>query len=187
MSEICTTCGLPKELCVFETIAKENQLIEVRAEKRKFGKQYTVSTGIDTKEIDIEQLGKKLKNLSSIEQYLAAKWCLDYYYALCRKKPRKYELVIYAKMVKNGEAVLKQIFTALGMDVPKAAFSQIKIPSLTAHHGDPWKMGPLLGWTKVLNKDQIQSILDVVEMFGMDFYTDDLEPDYDRLENSPMS
>ncbi|MBW2965393.1 translation initiation factor [Candidatus Woesearchaeota archaeon] len=62
MSEICSTCGLPKELCVCETIAKENQLIQVSIEKRKFGKQYTVVTGIDTKEIDIDQLVKRLKN-----------------------------------------------------------------------------------------------------------------------------
>ncbi|NQU79834.1 translation initiation factor [Candidatus Woesearchaeota archaeon] len=61
MSEICSTCGLPKELCVCETIAKENQLIEVTIEKRKFGKQYTIIMGIDTKEIDIDQLVKKLK------------------------------------------------------------------------------------------------------------------------------
>jgi translation initiation factor 1 len=62
MSEICSTCGLPKELCVCETIAKENQVIEVSVEKKKFGKQYTVVTGIDTKEIDMDQLLKKLKS-----------------------------------------------------------------------------------------------------------------------------
>jgi len=62
MSEICTTCGLPKELCVCETIAKESQVIEVSTEKRKFGKVYTTITGIDRKEIDIEELAKKLKN-----------------------------------------------------------------------------------------------------------------------------
>ncbi len=62
MGEICSTCGLPKELCVCETIAKEDQLIEVKTEKRKFGKQYTIITGIDTKEIDMDQLVKKLKN-----------------------------------------------------------------------------------------------------------------------------
>ena len=61
MGEICSKCGLPKELCVCETIAKENQLIKVKSEKRKFGKPCTVVTGIDTKEIDIEQLGKKLR------------------------------------------------------------------------------------------------------------------------------
>ncbi len=62
MSEICSTCGLPKELCVCETIAKENQLIEVSIERKKFGKFYTVVSGIDTKEIDLDQLVKKLKS-----------------------------------------------------------------------------------------------------------------------------
>jgi translation initiation factor 1 len=61
MSEICSTCGLPKELCVCESIAKESQLIEVTTIKKKFGKQYTVISGIDQKEIDMGNLVKKLK------------------------------------------------------------------------------------------------------------------------------
>ncbi|MBN2567108.1 translation initiation factor [Candidatus Woesearchaeota archaeon] len=61
MSEICSTCGLPKDLCVCETIAKESQRIVISLEKRKFGKQYTMIEGIDQKEIDIKDLTKKLK------------------------------------------------------------------------------------------------------------------------------
>ncbi len=62
MSAICSTCGLPQELCVCETIAKESQRIKVYTEKRKFGKMYTIVKGIDDREIDIKSLGKKLKN-----------------------------------------------------------------------------------------------------------------------------
>ncbi len=62
MSDICPKCGLPQELCVCESIAKESQKIEVLKEKRKFGKVYTVITGIDEKEIDIKSLLKKLKS-----------------------------------------------------------------------------------------------------------------------------
>ena len=62
MSEICTQCGLPKDLCVCETIAKESQRIVISTEKRKFGKLETTIEGIDSKEIDIKDLGKKLKN-----------------------------------------------------------------------------------------------------------------------------
>ena len=62
MSEICHKCGLPKELCICETIAKESQTITVCVEKRKFGKQYTVVEGIDESEINIKDLGKKLKS-----------------------------------------------------------------------------------------------------------------------------
>ncbi len=62
MSEICSTCGLPKELCVCETIAKENQRIRVYVVKKKYGKVYTVVDGIDKREIDIKDLTKKLKS-----------------------------------------------------------------------------------------------------------------------------
>lgn len=62
MSEVCTKCGLPKELCVCETIAKKEQRIRIRIEKRKFGKLITVIEGIDEKDIDIKDLTKKLKN-----------------------------------------------------------------------------------------------------------------------------
>ncbi|HHI03943.1 MAG TPA: stress response translation initiation inhibitor YciH [Candidatus Woesearchaeota archaeon] len=61
MSEICPKCGLPKELCVCETIAKESQIIKVYVIKKKFGKKYTVIEGIDSKEIDLKDLTKKLK------------------------------------------------------------------------------------------------------------------------------
>lgn len=62
MSEICPKCGLPKELCVCETIAKESQEIVIKTIKRKFGKKYTLIEGIEDKDIDMKDLAKKLKN-----------------------------------------------------------------------------------------------------------------------------
>ncbi len=59
---ICNTCGLPNELCVCESIAKESQEIKIYTIKKKFGKKNTVIKGIDTKQIDLKDLGKKLKN-----------------------------------------------------------------------------------------------------------------------------
>jgi len=61
MSEICPKCGLVKELCVCETIAKESQLIKIFLERKKFRKFSTIIEGIDQKEIDIKDLAKKLK------------------------------------------------------------------------------------------------------------------------------
>lgn len=61
MSEICTTCGLPRELCVCETIAKEGLKITVEIIKKKFGKKYTSIAGIDDKDIDMKELTRKLK------------------------------------------------------------------------------------------------------------------------------
>ncbi len=62
MNEICSKCGLPQDLCICETIAKEEQRIEIVLVKRRFGKLITVITGIDDKTINIRDLGKKLKS-----------------------------------------------------------------------------------------------------------------------------
>ena len=62
MNEVCPMCGLVKELCVCETIAKESQKILVYVERKKFNKNYTIVEGIDEKEIDLKDLAKKLKS-----------------------------------------------------------------------------------------------------------------------------
>ena len=60
MSDICPKCGLAKELCVCETIAKEEQRIVIRVDKRRFGKLTTVIDGFE--DIDIKDIAKKLKS-----------------------------------------------------------------------------------------------------------------------------
>ncbi|HLC47129.1 MAG TPA: translation initiation factor [Candidatus Nanoarchaeia archaeon] len=62
MSEVCLKCGLPKELCVCESIAKQNQVITIKTENKKFKKVYTIIAGLDEKEIDLKELAKTLKN-----------------------------------------------------------------------------------------------------------------------------
>ena len=62
MGEVCPKCGLARELCVCETIAKEEQRIVIKLEKRKFGKLITIVVGINAKDIDIKDVAKKLKS-----------------------------------------------------------------------------------------------------------------------------
>ena len=59
---ICPKCGLPEELCVCKTIARESQQIEVSIEKRRFGKEVTIISGLDAKEINIKDIASKLKS-----------------------------------------------------------------------------------------------------------------------------
>ena len=60
MVDVCNQCGLPQDLCVCEAIAREQQKITVRVEKRKFGKKYTLINGIK-KEANLNEITKKLK------------------------------------------------------------------------------------------------------------------------------
>ena len=53
---------MPEDLCVCDQIARESQRITVRIDRKKFGKKYTIITGINEHEVDIKDLAKRLKN-----------------------------------------------------------------------------------------------------------------------------
>jgi len=61
MTENCPKCGLPKDICVCKSIAREGQKIEVKINTRSFGKEVTVIDGLDD-DVDIDDLETKLKS-----------------------------------------------------------------------------------------------------------------------------
>ena len=62
MNSICSKCGLPQDLCVCETIAKEEQRIRIRKDRKRYGKLMTIIEGIESDNINLKELTKKLKN-----------------------------------------------------------------------------------------------------------------------------
>ena len=61
-SGMCPVCGLPKELCICEEGAKEQQRITVKVNRRRYGKEVTVVEGFDASEIDLHELSTYLKS-----------------------------------------------------------------------------------------------------------------------------
>jgi translation initiation factor 1 len=62
MAEVCSTCGLPKDLCVCGEIEKEQQRIRIRLETRKFGRPTTIIDGLDDKNANLPLTAQKLKS-----------------------------------------------------------------------------------------------------------------------------
>ena len=58
--DICPKCGLPLQACVCEEIAKTEQRIQVKTEKKKFGKFITIISGFQ--DVDLKILAKDLKH-----------------------------------------------------------------------------------------------------------------------------
>ncbi len=63
MSDICPKCGLPKEICVCEEIAREQQNITIAVDKRRYGKMMTVVEGLNPHDLDLDSLISNLKSI----------------------------------------------------------------------------------------------------------------------------
>jgi translation initiation factor 1 len=59
---VCDTCGLPKEICVCEEIAREQQEITITTTTRRYGKTVTIVKGLNPDDIDVKSLTVDLKN-----------------------------------------------------------------------------------------------------------------------------
>lgn len=59
---VCDTCGLPKEICVCEEIAREQQEIRITTTTRRYGKTVTIVKGLDPNDIDVKSLTVDLKS-----------------------------------------------------------------------------------------------------------------------------
>ena len=60
MSGICPKCGLPKELCICETMAREEEKIKVSLINKRYGKTVTVIEGISG-DVNIKKVLRELK------------------------------------------------------------------------------------------------------------------------------
>ena len=57
---MCPNCGLPKDLCICETLAKEENKIEVYIDRRRYGKAMTIVDNI-SKDMNPKEILTKLK------------------------------------------------------------------------------------------------------------------------------
>jgi hypothetical protein len=129
------------------------------------------------------ELADYMGTLKTQEEARAARYCMHYYPPLSLPKPHPWHLVTYERLVRQGRQELEQIFDALEMEMPAEAIKHLRIPSATTKDWSNVRSGkdPLAGWTKNLTKEQIKQILAVTSTFGLDFYGEELEPDYNRL------
>lgn len=58
--DICPKCGLPIAACMCEDMAKTQQTVEIKTEKRRFGKIVTMVYGLEG--VDLKETAKKLKS-----------------------------------------------------------------------------------------------------------------------------
>jgi len=127
-----------------------------------------------------------LESVSSQAGALAVLYCLDLHIAFHTHADAGWPwiLVPYERMLKEGKRELRRIVALLGYEnVPSPAQERLTVASRsssgTLTPRDTERQ--LTKWKRELSKYQIDSILKIIDAFGLDFYSRNAEPDYDRL------
>ncbi|MBN1589448.1 MAG: sulfotransferase [Pirellulales bacterium] len=117
---------------------------------------------------------------------LAASWAADALLPICETTPESSLLISHEELVANPDGALTRLFAYLEEDVPAKARERYDVPSNTTNM--KMKMANLKGvrrlesWKKRLDGEAAREILDVVRLFGIDFYDDSPEPDYRKMD-----
>jgi len=148
-------------------------------------KEIVLSSISEIKELrDNEELINKIKTIKTQEEILTAIWSIDNYIPLYYQKKFNWCTLVYESLVINPEEEIENMFAYINEEVPEKVYPKIRKPSITTY--DPTYLGTtkqLIKWKKKLSGRQVKNILKVGHWFGLDFYTEDPEPDYDAIKN----
>lgn len=135
--------------------------------------------------LDSERV-ERIKKIKTQEEILAAIWCLDNLIPLSSPKKHLLTTVIYEKLIRYGEAEINRLFSEIEEDIPESAYKNLKIPSILTMRDEIKTVKnvdkQLSKWKSYLSKIQIEKILNIVSDFGLDFYTEKAEPNYENIK-----
>lgn len=119
------------------------------------------------------------------EEFLAALWALDQLPPLLHQMPRPWLIVTYEELFLRPEMTLARIFDNWGFDIDMGeALSRMKKPSSVVGKSG---ISGVNGWKQRLTGEQVSRILQTVNAFGLTFYTENDEADYDVLYGESLS
>jgi hypothetical protein len=132
-----------------------------------------------------------LEDISTRLEMMTARWCLDYYIPLIEyaDSGHPWVLVPYERLVLEKKSEMNRILTALDAEATGAVRSQLKVASgyasedlSTENH-----MRQLAKWRSRLSEKQISRVLEIVSAFNLDFYTEKVLPNYERMPWGPSA
>ena len=129
----------------------------------------------------------ELKKIETKEEILAASWCLDNIVPLSSPKPHKWITVFYERLVKEKESEMIRILKEIGeVKLTKSIIKVLQTPSMLTSveekHIVKDAEKQLSKWKNQLSEKQVKNILDIVSLFNLDFYKEDIEPDYNYFK-----
>jgi hypothetical protein len=119
-------------------------------------------------------------------EVMATVWCLDYYLPLVEHShgENPWHLVTYERLVLDGRSEMKRVLSSVGAEMTGPIHEQLDEAATYASEDLALrdKQRQLSKWQDRLTQQQVDRVLEIVSAFGLDFYTEDLEPDHGALD-----
>lgn len=132
---------------------------------------------------DYPHFGDVFARISEPEEVLAFEWAIQTYVPLSHPEPHPWFITTYEALVERGREEVDRLFAYLDEEVPAAAYARLGVASATTAKKSNIARGknPLTGWRERLTAKQVDNVLSVCRGMGIDYYSDELLPDYARL------
>jgi hypothetical protein len=112
-------------------------------------------------------------------EYLAATWALDQLPVLMEEPPRPWKIVTYEELFLRPEETVSRICRDCNLHIDmNVAMSSIKKSSKVVYKSG---ISGIDGWKQQLTDKQNSRIIKTVQSFGIYFYNQPIEPDYDWI------
>lgn len=128
---------------------------------------------------DYPEFRSILSKTQRIEEHLAALWALDQLPPLMQEGPSPWIVVTYEELLLRLEETMSRISRECKFKIDlDAAKERARKPSSVVHDSG---MSGIEGWRHQLSEKQIARIIETVHGFGIHFYNEQIEPEYDIL------
>lgn len=129
------------------------------------------------------QLFEKINNP---ERRLLIEWIIQYDYLINHPyNNKKWITISYEDLYLNPEDKISDLFRRLNIPIPYNVFNDLKEVSFSSekdHSLDAIRNNQQISsWKSKFNKTEVSDMLSFLELAGIDFYSDNEEPDYEKL------
>lgn len=126
-----------------------------------------------------------LASLSTQPERLVAQWCITNASLLKEPKTNTFCYVFYERLLENPERELRRIFTHWNLEQPENIQQLASRASSTVTKGERVGSGTaqLQKWKSVFDKETIDSLLNIMEYFEIEVYSDQIWPNHHFLES----
>lgn len=126
-----------------------------------------------------------VKHIQTFEEHLAATWAYTMVSTVLNpSNDKKWITLSYESLYNNFDTEIERVFRRLNIDIPEKIYDRKSKASIVTmdYSVDQINSGnQLYSWKNDLSGTQIMNILKIVNEFGITFYDESVEPDYNQI------